>query len=109
MGTTSGTSRIFYVDMLRNLIEKEEKEGNNKKDSNKVVVKSKNSNNKSNSDDGDAVGVAVAVADDDDDSAAICNNDSPSRNVVHFSNVTIQEYPIQPGDNPGGNTGCPLT
>merc|ERR1712238_451891 len=84
-------------------------EGNNKKDSNKVVVKSKNSNNKSNSDDGDAVGVAVAVADDDDDSAAICNNDSPSRNVVHFSNVTIQEYPIQPGDNPGGNTGCPLT
>jgi len=101
--TTCGTSSIFYVDMLRNLIEKEEKEGNNKKDSNKVVVKNKNSNNKSNSDDG----VAVAVA--DDYSAAICNNDSSSRNVVHFSNVTIQEYPIQPGDNPGGNTGCPLT
>ena len=38
-------------------------------------------------------------------------NSDKSNNVsvVQFSNVTIQEYPIQPGDNPGGNTGCPLT
>jgi len=99
--TTSGSSRIFYVDMLRNLIEKEEKEGNNKKDSKKVIVKSENSCNKMNSDDGDPVVAA--------DPADIGNNDSSSRCVVHFSNVTIQEYPIQPGDNPGGNTGCPLT
>jgi hypothetical protein len=29
--------------------------------------------------------------------------------TVRFSVVTIQEYSIQPGDNPGGNSGCPLT
>ena len=28
---------------------------------------------------------------------------------VNFSVVTIQEYSIEPGDNPGGNKGCPLT
>ena len=29
-------------------------------------------------------------------------------NTVRFSKVTIQEYPLQPGRNPGGNKGCPL-
>jgi hypothetical protein len=37
------------------------------------------------------------------------SDESNNVSVVQFSNVTIQEYPIQPGDNPGGNTGCPLT
>ena len=32
-----------------------------------------------------------------------------TRAKVHFADVTIQEYSIQPGDNPGGNKGCPLT
>jgi hypothetical protein len=39
----------------------------------------------------------------------IVNSESNNVSAVHFSIVTIQEYPIQPGDNPGGNTGCPLT
>jgi hypothetical protein len=28
---------------------------------------------------------------------------------VHFSDITIQEYPIIVCDNPGGNSGCPLS
>ena len=28
---------------------------------------------------------------------------------VRFSEITIQEYTIEPGDNPGGTSGCPLT
>eukprot|EP00536_Pseudo-nitzschia_multiseries_P003746 jgi/Psemu1/284633/fgenesh1_pg.59_\ len=28
---------------------------------------------------------------------------------VSFDTVTIQEYCIEPGDNPGGNKGCPIT
>ena len=33
----------------------------------------------------------------------------PPRNNVRFSKITIQEYSLQPGCNPGGNKGCPLT
>lgn len=29
--------------------------------------------------------------------------------TVRFSKITIQEYSIQPGENPGGSIGCPLT
>jgi hypothetical protein len=44
------------------------------------------------------------------DTDVVVNNNNNNNVVgVHFSNVTIQEYPIQPGDNPGGNNGCPLT
>lgn len=28
---------------------------------------------------------------------------------VRFSKVTVQEYPVQPGVNPGGRKGCPIT
>jgi len=79
-GTTSTGS--FDMDSLKVLIEKEEKKKNKKK---KEKVGNTNKN---------------------------VNGDESNSNVnsaVQFSNVTIQEYPIQPGDNPGGNTGCPLT
>jgi hypothetical protein len=32
-----------------------------------------------------------------------------ARGRVRFSSITIQEYSIEPGMNPGGNKGCPLT
>ena len=35
--------------------------------------------------------------------------DHAPRLGVYFDKVTIQEYMIKPGDNPGGTTGCPLT
>lgn len=35
--------------------------------------------------------------------------DTETSTRVRFSNVTIQEYAIQPCVNPGGNNGCPLT
>lgn len=35
---------------------------------------------------------------------------APTQNKgVRFGQVTIQEYPIRPGMNPGGSKGCPLT
>mmetsp|Transcript_5382 Transcript_5382/g.13525 ORF Transcript_5382/g.13525 Transcript_5382/m.13525 type:complete len:291 (+) Transcript_5382:66-938(+) len=36
-------------------------------------------------------------------------SETETRRVIRFSNVTIQEYTIQPGVNPGGFKGCPLT
>jgi hypothetical protein len=47
------------------------------------------------------------INDDDDDQQQLLQLHHMS--VVTFSVVTIQEYPIQPGDNPGGHTGCPIT
>lgn len=37
------------------------------------------------------------------------NNATGARGKVRFSSITIQEYSIEPGMNPGGNKGCPLT
>ncbi|OEU15881.1 hypothetical protein FRACYDRAFT_240577 [Fragilariopsis cylindrus CCMP1102] len=79
-GTTS-TGTSFDMDSLKVLIEKEEKKKKKKKKKEEVGNINKNVN----------------------------SDESNNVSVVQFLNVTIQEYPIQPGDNPGGNTGCPLT
>jgi len=37
------------------------------------------------------------------------NSKTNEHRGVRFSNITIQEYAIEPGVNPGGTKGCPLT
>jgi len=41
--------------------------------------------------------------------SSVARPTSTTKASVRFSTITIQEYPIQPGENPGGNKGCPLT
>ena len=58
---------------------------------------------------------AGKVNGDHENNITTCNSSgspttlSPTCANVQFSDVTIQEYSIQPGVNPGGNKGCPLT
>lgn len=44
-----------------------------------------------------------------DKSISTSSSTTGARGKVRFSSITIQEYSIEPGMNPGGNKGCPLT
>lgn len=43
------------------------------------------------------------------ESMANVQETAKKRAGVRFSKVTVQEYPLQPGVNPGGSKGCPIT
>jgi len=92
--TTNGRGNSsFDVDMLKRFIEKEEERGSNHNTGNTIVRAAHISSSCTGNGNGNGNGTTKRHG----------------TSSVRFSDVTIQEYPIQPGTNPGGTIGCPIT